>query len=183
MRHVWQRRDGRQRSFAGSYETVKRAVRRAPLRAAAQVTAVTQRRFETGRGEQAQVDWGQLSVRLGGTSVKVHILLMTLRAYAEGFLRKRMPGVLAAHENAFAHFGGRCETPLYDRMRTVVIGSTVDDAGRRRAGGHDKSPIGEPGKAANVTRTQDRHASRQSHAQAPAMTMVSDVRRWCRIDG
>ena len=54
------------------------------------------------------------------------------RAYAEGFLRERMPDLLAAHENAFAHFGGRCETLLYDRMRTVVVGSTVDGAGHRR---------------------------------------------------
>lgn len=54
------------------------------------------------------------------------------RAYAEGFLRERMPDLLAAHENAFAHFGGRCETLLYDRMRTVVIGSAVDDAGKHR---------------------------------------------------
>jgi hypothetical protein len=54
------------------------------------------------------------------------------RAYAEGFLRERMPDLLAAHENAFAHFGGRCETLLYDRMRTVVIGSAVDDTGKHR---------------------------------------------------
>jgi transposase len=124
----------RQRGFTGSYETVKLAVR--PLRAEASVAAVTQRRFETGPGEQAQVDWGQLTVRLGAERLKVHVLVMTLgysrRAYAEGFLRERMPDLLAAHENAFAHFGGRCETLLYDRMRTVVIGSSVDDAGQRR---------------------------------------------------
>ena len=30
-----------------------------------------------------------------------------------------MPALLAAHENAFAHFGGRCETLRYGRMRTV----------------------------------------------------------------
>jgi transposase len=124
-----------QRGFGGSYETVKLAVR--PLRAAANVGALTQRRFETGPGEQAQVDWGQISVRLGAERVKVHVLVMTLgysrRAYAEGFLRERMPDLLAAHENAFAHFGGRCETLLYDRMRTVVSGATVDEAGRSRA--------------------------------------------------
>ena len=124
----------RQHGFTGSYETVKLAVR--PLRADATVAALTQRRFETGPGEQAQVDWGQLSVRFGAERAVVHVLVMTLgysrRAYAEGFLRERMPDLLAPHENAFAHFGGRCETLLYDRMRTVVIGSTVDDAGKRR---------------------------------------------------
>ena len=29
--------------------------------------------------------------------------------------------LLAAHEAAFAHFGGRCEFLLYDRMRTVDL--------------------------------------------------------------
>jgi transposase len=120
--------------WAGSYETVKLAVR--PLRAAASVAALTQRRFETAPGEQAQVDWGQLTVRLGGVATKVHILVMTLgysrRAYAEGFLHERMPNLLAAHESAFAHFGGRCETLLYDRMRTVVLGTTTDAAGAGR---------------------------------------------------
>lgn len=124
-----------QRGFAGSYETVKLAVR--PLRSQAQWAGVTQRRFETGPGEQAQVDWGQVSVMLGGQRSKVHVFVMTLgysrRGYAEGYLNERMPDLLAAHERAFAHFGGRCESLLYDRMRTVVLGTTTDEAGHRRA--------------------------------------------------
>jgi transposase len=75
-------------------------------------------------------------VRLGGVPTKVHVLIMTLgysrRAYAEGFLHERMPNLLAAHENAFAYFGGHCETLLYDRMRTVVLGTTEDAGGSRR---------------------------------------------------
>jgi hypothetical protein len=43
-----------------------------------------------------------------------------------------MPDLLAAHEAAFAHFGGRCEDLLYDRMRTVVLGSGKDAAGKPR---------------------------------------------------
>ena len=124
-----------QRGFAGSYETVKLAVR--PLRAEAHLAGLTQRRFETGPGEQAQVDWGQVTVPLGEVRTKVHIFVMTLgysrRGYAEGFLHERMPDLLAAHERAFAHFGGRCESLLYDRMRTVVLGSSTDADGRRRA--------------------------------------------------
>ena len=122
------------RGFTGSYETVKLAVR--PLRAQASLSGLTQRRFETGPGEQAQVDWGQITVGLGGQRTKVHIFVMTLgysrRGYAEGFLSERMPDLLAAHERAFAHFGGRCENLLYDRMRTVVLGSSVDSDGKRR---------------------------------------------------
>jgi transposase len=113
--------------YAGSYESVKRAVR--PLRAEATLAALTQQRFETAPGEQAQCDWGQVTVSLGGERVKLHIFVMTLgysrRAYAEAFLDERMDSLLAAHERAFAHFGGSCEFLLYDRMRTVVSG-TID---------------------------------------------------------
>jgi transposase len=123
-----------ERAWAGSYETVKLAVR--PLRAAASLDALTQCRFETQPGEQAQVDWGQVTVRLGGVPTAVHVFVMTLgysrRGYAEGFTHERLPNLLAAHEHAFAHFGGCCQTLLYDRMRTVAVGSSVDADGRRR---------------------------------------------------
>lgn len=113
------------RGFGGCYETVKLAVR--PLRAAATVAALTQRRFETAPGEQAQVDWGQITVPLGAARTRLHVFVMTLgysrRGFAQGFERERMPDLLAAHEAAFAHFGGRCEQLLYDRMRTVVLGT------------------------------------------------------------
>ena len=107
-----------------------------PLRAAATVAALTQRRFETAPGEQAQCDWGQVTVPLGGVRTEVHVFVMTLgysrRGFAIGFLRERMPDLLAAHEAAFAHFGGRCETLLYDRMRTVVLGTRPGAASDRR---------------------------------------------------
>jgi hypothetical protein len=101
------------------------------------LAGVTQRRFETAPGEQAQVDWGQTTVRLGEVRTVVHIFVMTLgysrRGYAEGFCDERMASLLAAHERAFAHFGGCCETLLYDRMRTVAVGEDVDGNGRRQA--------------------------------------------------
>lgn len=115
-----------QRGFAGSYVIVRRAV--APLRMAASVASLTQRRFETGPGEQAQCDWGQITVPLAGVRTEIHVFVMTLgysrRGFALGFLRERMGELLAAHEAAFAHFGGRCEFLLYDRMRTVVLGTS-----------------------------------------------------------
>lgn len=114
------------RGFAGSYVIVRRAV--APLRLEASVASLTQRRFETGPGEQAQCDWGQVTVRLGGVRTELHVFVMTLgysrRGFAIAFTRERMHDLLAAHEAAFAHFGGRCEFLLYDRMRTVVMGTS-----------------------------------------------------------
>mgnify|MGYP001413612938 CR=1 FL=1 len=115
-----------QREFTGSYVIVRRAV--APLRLQACVASLTQRRFETGPGEQAQCDWGQITVPLGDIRTEIHVFVMTLgysrRGFAMGFLRERMHDLLGAHEAAFAHFGGRCEFLLYDRMRTVVLGSS-----------------------------------------------------------
>ena len=122
------------RGYPGCYETVKLAVR--PLRAEAALAGLTQRRFETAPGEQAQCDWGQVTVPLGGVRTRLHVFVMTLGysrcGFGMGFERERMPDLLAAHEAAFAHFGGRCEHLLYDRMRTVVLGSGKDAAGKAR---------------------------------------------------
>jgi transposase len=124
----------RERGFLGCYETVKLAVR--PLRSEAALAGLTQRRFETGPGEQAQCDWGQVKVPLGGERRCLHVFVMTLgysrRGFAMGFEGERMPDLLAAHEAAFAYFGGRCEQLLYDRMRTVVLGGGKDSAGKAR---------------------------------------------------
>ena len=113
------------RGYTGGYDTVKIAVR--PLRAEAAVASLTQRRFETEPGHQAQVDWGQVRTRFVSGPVEVHVFVMTLgysrRAWAEGYENERMSALLAAHEHAFEHFGGCTAEILYDRMRTVVAGT------------------------------------------------------------
>jgi transposase len=114
------------RGYPGGYDTVRNAVR--PLRAEAAVSALTQRRFETGPGEQAQVDWGQVRTHFSGVATEVHIFVLTLgysrRAWAEGYENERLSALLEAHEHAFAHFGGCTAEILYDRMRTVSSGTT-----------------------------------------------------------
>ncbi|WP_228536351.1 IS21 family transposase [Noviherbaspirillum malthae] len=115
-----------QRGFTGSYDTVRKTIQ--PWRGQASVASLTQRRFETEPGQQAQVDWGQIKVRFAHGPAEVHIFVMTLgysrRAYVEGFENERLTSLLAAHEHAFAWFGGRCAEILYDRMRTVVLGTS-----------------------------------------------------------
>jgi transposase len=114
------------RGYGGGYDTVRNAVR--PLRTEAAAAALTQRRFETLPGEQAQVDWGQVRTRFLSGAAQVHIFVMTLgysrRAWAEGYQNERLGALLAAHEHAFAHFGGCTAEILYDRMRTVTLGTT-----------------------------------------------------------
>lgn len=113
------------RGFTGGYDTVKLAVR--PLRSQAALDSLTPCRFETAPGEQSQVDWGQVRVSFDSGATEVHVFVMTLgysrRAFAQGFEHERIGSLLTAHEAAFAHFGGHTAEILYDRMRTVVLGS------------------------------------------------------------
>jgi len=113
-----------QRGFEGGYGTVRDAVR--PLRTEAAAASLTQCRFETEPGEQAQADWGEVRVRFATELAKVHIFVMTLgfsrRAWVEGYEHERMESLLSAHEHAFEHFGGVTREILYDRMRTVIQG-------------------------------------------------------------
>lgn len=108
--------------YEGSYVTVQRYVR--PLRTAAQPEVATAR-YETAPGAQAQVDWGMLNVWIGAAKVKIHLFVMVLgysrRIFAQGYLNEKLGNLLAGHEAAFAHFGGRTETILYDNPRTIVL--------------------------------------------------------------
>jgi len=113
------------RGYGGGYDTVRNAVR--PLRVEAMAASLTQCRFETAPGEQSQVDWGQVRVAFAGAPATVHVFVLTLgysrRMFAEGYVHERIGSLLAAHEHAFTHFGGHTAEILYDRMRTVVLGT------------------------------------------------------------
>jgi transposase len=108
--------------YEGSYATVQRYVR--PLRTVAQPEVATAR-YETAPGAQAQVDWGMLNVWIGAAKVKVHLFVMVLgysrRIFARAYLNEKLENLLDGHEAAFAHFGGRTETILYDNPRTIVL--------------------------------------------------------------
>jgi len=120
-------RELRDAGYEGSYPTVQRFVRQ--LRAAAQPEQATMR-YETGPGEQAQVDWGMINVWLGDTRIKVHLFVMVLgfsrRIFTRAYLHERLGNLLDGHEAAFAHFGGRTAKILYDNPRTIVL--SKDDA-------------------------------------------------------
>jgi transposase len=87
-------------------------------------------RFETGPGEQAQVDWGSTWVYLGEEPVRVHLFVMVLgfsrRLFVRAYLSEGLDPLLEGHTAAFAHFGGRTRTILYDNPRTIV--SEKDEA-------------------------------------------------------
>ena len=118
-------RELREQGFAGSAIIVRRAVQ--PLRAAAPPSVATVR-FETGPGEQAQVDFGQVRVWIGDVFVPAQIFVMTLgfsrRGFAVAFPRQRLREWLAGHEQAFQHFGGVTDTIVVDNAKAMVLTHT-----------------------------------------------------------
>jgi transposase len=115
----------KKRGYAGSYETVKRFVR--PLRAVEQLAERATVRFETPPGAQSQIDWGSARVQFRHQRVVLHLFILTLgysrRGFYDAFLNEQLPQFLDAHERAFDHFGGHTREHLYDRPRTVCVGT------------------------------------------------------------
>ena len=117
-------RELRERNFTGSYTILTDWLR--PQRSTARVVAV--RRFETPPGKQAQVDWGHLgTLEMAGQEQKLHGFTFTLgysrRMVAEVALDQKLGTLLRLHEAAFQQIGGVPEEILYDRMKTVWLGT------------------------------------------------------------
>ncbi len=110
--------------FAGTVQQVRRAIR--PWRAEARWAAVATVRYETGPGEQAQVDFGQLRVWIGAQRETVHLFVFTLgysrRLWVRAYPHERLSALLDGHERAFRHFGGVPLECLDDHPRTLVLG-------------------------------------------------------------
>ena len=122
-------REIRELGFAGSYDTVKRAVAR--LRPPRQ--SGFEHRFETPPGRQAQVDFAHFQVRFTAAPDQARtIWLFSLvlghsrYLFCRFVLRQDLPTVVRCHLEAFAALGGVPEQILYDRMRTAVVGDGDD---------------------------------------------------------
>ena len=117
-------RELRARNFPGSYTILTDWLR--PQRRTARVVAV--RRFETPPGKHAQVDWGYLgTLEWSGEEQKLHGFTFTLgysrRMVAEAALDQKLGTLLRLHETTFQQIGGVPEEILYDRMKTVWLGT------------------------------------------------------------
>src|SRR5260370_625723 len=129
-------RELRERNYAGGYTILTDWLR--PQRSATRVVAV--RRFETAPGKQAQVDWGHLgTLELAGQEQKLHGFTFTLgysrRMVAEAALDQKLGTLLRLHEAAFQQIGGVPEEILYDRIKTVWLGT--DERGELGKVGRD----------------------------------------------
>ncbi len=84
--------------YAGGYAALARYV--APWRAGFRAEEAGTVRFETGPGEQSQVDWGSRWVYLGETRVRVHVFVMVLgysrRIFARAYASEGLDSLLNA---------------------------------------------------------------------------------------
>lgn len=75
-------------------------------------------------GQDAQVDWGEAVVIMGGRRERVFFFLMRLcysrRAFAMAFPSLAQECFLSAHLHAFKHFGGVPHRISYDNLGTAV---------------------------------------------------------------
>ena len=114
--------------YEGSYTTVADYVR--PRRRPRQPQATV--RFETARGEQAQVDWGSCYIGEDGRQHRVWAFVMVLswsRAlYVELVRRADTASFIQCHVNAFEYFGDVPRRCLYDNAKVVTLGR--DQEGR-----------------------------------------------------
>jgi transposase len=110
--------------FTGGYQQVQRLLKPRRLQRRWQEAATM--RFETGPGEQAQVDYGQLQVWIGEQPETVHLFVFTLgysrRLFTHAYRNERLATLIDGHERAFGWFGGVTLTCLYDNPRTLVLG-------------------------------------------------------------
>ena len=110
--------------FAGTYQQVQRYVQ--PFRSQNRWAELATVRFETGPGEQAQVDFGQTTLWIGERPEHVHLFALTLgysrRIFSHAYRHERLNSLIDGHERAFGHFGGIPLNCLYDNPRTLVLG-------------------------------------------------------------
>ncbi|MHB8765846.1 MAG: IS21 family transposase, partial [Deferrisomatales bacterium] len=116
-----------------SYPSVKRFVHDQVAPAVVRTTV----RLETSPGRQAQVDFGQVHVRLGGERRRLWVFVMTMAYSRHRFVRfverQDLPTWIDCHVRAFEFFGGVPETVLLDNLKAGVVRPDLYDPTVNRA--------------------------------------------------
>jgi transposase len=114
--------------YDGCYSVVKRFVKKIrPRREKAYLS------LAFAPGECAQVDWGSFgSIGVGETRRRLSFFVMVLcysrRMYVEFTVSQTMEHFLAAHQNAFATFGGIPRKVMVDNLKSAVLRRTPGEA-------------------------------------------------------
>jgi transposase len=117
---IWQDLQA-EHGFAGSYDSVKRYLRRL-----GKTGTLPFRRMECAPGEQGQVDFGRGAPIVNGESRRrgSHVFRIVLghsrKGYSEGVFRQTTDGFLGCLENAFWAFGGVPRTIVIDNLKAAV---------------------------------------------------------------
>ena len=117
-----------EKGYVVSERTVQRVV--SSVRREQRAADVATARFETGPGEQMQIDFGEKRVRISGVVVVVHMMAAVLgysrRIFVKAFLAERAEDWRDGIASAFRHFGGVTRVLLVDNTRCLVTGRDVE---------------------------------------------------------
>lgn len=107
--------------FTGSYESVKRFVRRMGA-----TLPLPFRRMECAPGEELQVDFGQGAwIEADGKRCRPHLFRAVLshsrKGYSEVVWRQDTETFIRCCENAFRHFGGVTRSTVVDNLKAAVL--------------------------------------------------------------
>lgn len=174
-----------------SYPTVKRFVHQH----VAPKTPRTTVRLETPPGRQAQVDFGQVHLRIAGQRTRLWAFVMTLAYSRHRFVRfvehQDIQTWIDCHVRAFEFFGGVPETVLLDNLKAGVVRPDLYDPTINRAYGElerhygfvvDPARVATPEHKGKVERSmptvRQQLVAGRDYADLAAAT--EGAMRWCR---
>src|ERR1700738_2377173 len=121
-RYIRQQELLRQHQMRVGLRTIQYAVRNFRQKLFAEEHATV--RFETPPGKQLQIDFGSVTILIGGLKQKVYFFVATLgysrRQYVQAFSHERQHAWFTGLEGTFQHFGGVTEEVLFDNARPLV---------------------------------------------------------------